>query len=60
VDVPHGYAVCQELIRRQFLVDYRPQAGIRISPHFYTRDEELDLVMDEIQNILETRAYEIA
>jgi kynureninase len=32
-------------------VDYRPGAGIRIAPHFYTSDEELALVIREIQSI---------
>lgn len=49
VDVPNGYDVTQQLLRRDFLVDYRPGAGIRIAPHFYTKDEELDLVIQEIQ-----------
>jgi kynureninase len=31
-------------------VDYRPGAGIRIAPHFYTKDEELELVIREIQS----------
>ena len=31
-----------------FLVDYRPAAGIRIAPHFHTKDEELELVIREI------------
>ena len=58
IDVPHGLAVAKELIRREFLVDFRPGAGVRISPHFYTKDEELDLTISEIAVILETRAYE--
>lgn len=56
VDVPNGYAVTQELARRDFLVDYRPGAGIRIAPHFYTKDEELDLTIREIGNVLATMA----
>jgi kynureninase len=52
LDVPNGADVTQELLRRDFLVDYRPGAGIRIAPHFYTRDEELDLVIREIQSIV--------
>jgi kynureninase len=48
LDVPNGHEVTQELLRRDFLVDYRPGAGIRIAPHFYTLDEELDLVIQEI------------
>ncbi len=51
VDVPNGYEVTQELLRRDFLLDYRPGAGIRIAPHFYTKDEELELVIQEIQSV---------
>jgi kynureninase len=52
VDVPNGYAVTKELARREVLVDYRPQAGIRIAPHFYTTDEELEHTMSEIRSIV--------
>jgi kynureninase len=54
VDVSHGLEVTKELLRRDFLVDYRPGAGIRIAPHFYTKDEELELVIREIQSIVRT------
>ncbi len=57
LDVPNGYEVTQELLRRDFLVDYRPGAGIRIAPHFYSKDEELELVVEEIQSILGTRVF---
>jgi kynureninase len=57
VDVPHAAAIVQELARREVLVDSRPGAGIRIAPHFYTKDEELEISMREIKNILDTRAY---
>jgi kynureninase len=52
IDVPEGHAVTKELLRRDFLVDYRPRAGIRVAPHFYTKDEELDLTVAEIKKIL--------
>jgi kynureninase len=58
LDVPQGEAVTRELIRRNILVDYRPGAGIRLGPHFYTTDEELEAGIREIQTILRTRAYE--
>lgn len=51
VDVPNGYEITQELLRRDFLVDYRPGAGIRIAPHFYTKDEELQSAVQEIQSL---------
>lgn len=51
VDVPNGKEVTRELGRREVLVDYRPNAGIRIAPHFYTADDELERVMNEIRSI---------
>jgi len=57
VDVPHAQAVTKELIRREFIVDFRPGAGIRISPHYYTKDEELELTIEEIRHIIDTGAY---
>jgi kynureninase len=58
IDVPHGDRVTPELLRRDFLVDYRPGAGIRVAPHFYSKDEELELTVREIKTILETKAYQ--
>lgn len=52
LDVPDGYQVTQELARREILVDYRPQAGIRVAPHFYTTDEELHHTVSEIRSIV--------
>ncbi|HMG75441.1 MAG TPA: aminotransferase class V-fold PLP-dependent enzyme [Pyrinomonadaceae bacterium] len=54
----HAAAITKELIRREFIVDYRPGAGVRISPHFYTRDEELELVIAEMKKIRDAKAYE--
>jgi kynureninase len=51
LDVPNGYEVTKELARREVLVDYRPAAGIRVAPHFYTTDEEVDRVVAEIRDI---------
>ena len=48
MDVPNGYQVVKELSARDILVDFRPGAGIRVAPHFYTKDEEVDAVMTEI------------
>ncbi len=58
IDVPHGQQVTTELLRRNFLCDFRPGAGIRVAPHFYSKDEELELTVREIRKILETKAYE--
>ena len=56
-DVPHGYEVAQCLLDRNILVDFRPGAGIRIAPHFYTRDEELEEAVAAIDEILVTGAW---
>lgn len=58
IDVPNAYEVSRELLARDFLVDYRPGAGIRVSPHFYSKDEELELTLREMDTILETKSYE--
>src|SRR5262249_7677736 len=58
VDCPHASEVCRELLARDILVDYRPKAGIRISPHFYNRLEECDYALSQIEEILRTRAWE--
>jgi len=52
-------AMTKELIRREFIVDYRPGAGVRISPHFYTKDEELELVIAEMKKIRDSKAFEV-
>lgn len=52
IDVPDADRICRELVRREFLVDYRPQAGIRIAPHFYNTDDEVDAVMREIKTLV--------
>ena len=57
ISVPHAYEVSRELLRQEIIVDYRKGAGIRIAPHFYNNDEEVCFAVDEIQRILETKAY---
>jgi kynureninase len=56
----HAAAITKELIRRDFIVDYRPGAGVRISPHFYTKDEELELIVAEMKTIRDTHAFAAA
>ena len=52
VDVPHAYEIAQVLLANDVLVDYRPGAGIRIAPHFYTTDEEIERAMSLIDATL--------
>jgi kynureninase len=57
IRVPEGPAVARTLNARDFVVDYRPGVGIRISPHFYNTRDELEAVMAEIARIVEARDY---
>jgi kynureninase len=57
IDMPDSQQVCAELIKREILVDWRPKAGVRMSPHFYTKDEELDAAISAVEEILQERAF---
>ena len=52
VNPPHAYEVACELLARDIKVDFRPQAGIRIAPHFYTLDAEVRQAMAAMDAIL--------
>jgi selenocysteine lyase/cysteine desulfurase len=49
--------VSRTLKARDFIVDYRPPVGIRISPHFYNMTDEVDRIMAEIAEIVRKRDY---
>lgn len=57
IDLPDGLAIATELNAQDYLVDYRPKAGVRISPHFYNTDRELDEVIDKIAEIIASGAH---
>ena len=57
VDVPEAAAVYAELEERAILCDSRPGAGIRIGPHFFSTDDEIRFVIEQIVDIVETGAF---
>jgi kynureninase len=57
-DVPHALGVARALLANGVIVDYRPQAGIRIAPHFYTSDDELERAGGLIGDILRDGTWE--
>jgi kynureninase len=57
IDFPNSLEVSRELNRRDVCVDYRPGAGIRMSPHFYNTDEEIARAFEEIDTILSEEAW---
>jgi kynureninase len=52
IDMPNSQDVCARLLERDVIVDWRPKAGVRLSPHFYTKDEELDIAIAAIDEIV--------
>jgi len=58
VYVPEFAAVHRELGEREIVCDFRPDAGIRLGPHFFNSDDELRHVIAQIAEIVETGAYE--
>jgi kynureninase len=56
-DVPHGYEVSKVLLAQQIVIDYRVGAGIRVAPHFYTTDEELEVCVGAIDACLATGSW---
>jgi kynureninase len=50
LDVPNAERVCDALLASDVLLDFRPNVGLRLAPHFYTRDDEVDLVMRRVRD----------
>jgi selenocysteine lyase/cysteine desulfurase len=57
VNVPDALLVSRTLKARNFVVDYRPPVGVRISPHFYNTMDEIDQVMAEVASIASKKDY---
>jgi kynureninase len=58
VRTPEFEAVHKELAERQILCDFRPDAGLRLGPHYYNGDDELRFAVDQIAEIVRDRTYE--
>jgi kynureninase len=52
MDVPDGERVTQQLLTRKVIVDYRPNAGIRMAPHFYNSEADIDTAIGTMEEIL--------
>ena len=50
-DFPGSDKVAKALNAQMFLCDHRPQSGIRVSPHFYSSDEEVERFMAEVARL---------
>ena len=50
LDVPNAEAACRALLAQDLLLDFRPGVGLRLAPHFYTRDDEVDRAMAMVRD----------
>jgi kynureninase len=51
VDFDGAERAYRALVQRRVFVDYRPDCGLRIGPHFYTTDGEVDALFDELTRL---------
>jgi kynureninase len=52
LDVPGSAQVAAALLARDVVIDHRPNAGIRMAPHFYTTDDEIDHALAVMSGIV--------
>jgi kynureninase len=57
VRVPGFEGVHRELAQRGVLCDFRPDVGLRLGPHFFTSDDELEHAVAQIREIVESGAH---
>jgi kynureninase len=55
VNPPDAERISRELLKRGFIIDWRPDVGIRIAPHFYSTADECDEIVAEIAALAEGR-----
>lgn len=58
LDVPHAPAIVAALAEREILIDSRPDVGLRLSPHYYNTDDELDACLDAICELLQNGGWQ--
>ena len=52
IGVDDAPAVVERLAERRVFVDSRPGAGLRVSPHFFNTDEEIDEAMNILASLI--------
>jgi len=57
VRTPDDAAVHRELGERGIICDFRPDAGIRLGPHFYNTEDELRQTVAQLVEIVESGAF---
>jgi kynureninase len=58
IRVPGFEGVHKELAERQILCDFRPDVGLRLGPHFFNNEAELEFAVSQIEEILASGVHE--
>jgi kynureninase len=58
VDTPDHAAVHRELGERGIICDFRPDAGVRLGPHFFNSEDELRHTVEQLADIVDSGAFE--
>jgi len=53
IGVNDAPSLVDQLAQRRVFVDSRPGAGLRISPHFFNTDEEIDEAMNILASLID-------
>jgi kynureninase len=49
---PSGFErIGRELLRRDIVIDWRPDVGLRLGPHYFNSDDELRYAVDQIAEL---------
>jgi kynureninase len=58
IRTPGFEGVHRELADRQILCDFRPDVGLRLGPHFFNIEEELEFAIAQIAEIVASGVHE--
>ncbi|HZV77418.1 MAG TPA: aminotransferase class V-fold PLP-dependent enzyme [Candidatus Babeliales bacterium] len=51
IDFDGADRACRRLIERRVFVDYRPGCGIRVGPHFYSTEDDVDAFFESLDAV---------
>jgi len=57
IDFPGAEQATRTLIAERFKLDWRPNCGIRIGPHFYTTPDEIDRFVDRAAELMRAKQH---